>query len=97
MAYVPRRKLVGNCASRNADADTGNPYERLWLFMSGVASESEELKGKEDSRRWESSVAATEIRKFLPERRISSLFRAGRSRRFRSTAPEDRVGDAVSW
>lgn len=53
MAYVPRRKLVGNCASRNADADTGNPYDRLWLFMSGVASESEELKGKEDSRRWE--------------------------------------------
>lgn len=30
VAYVPRRKPVGNCADRNADADKGNPYDRLW-------------------------------------------------------------------
>lgn len=96
VAYVPRRKLVGNCASRNADADTGNPYDRLWLFMSGVASESEELKGKEDSRRWElrggdgDPKISPREKNFLPfsRRAIPALPVYG---------TEDRLGDAVSW
>lgn len=59
--------------------------------MSDVASETEELKGKEDSRRWELRGGDGDPKISPREKNFLAI-----PRRFRSTAPGIGLGDAVS-
>lgn len=64
------KETVGNRASRNADADKGNPYDRFWcagylrsvsVYSDGTTGEDVFTPVREISKFFEPSIVATSI------------------------------------